>query len=188
MGRRTVNYLERGLGLIAAISLGYWGMTGFEATRYQARTERALDLAMTTPAPAAKPPEPRDWLGRLEIPRFDFSTIVLEGDDEATLKLGVGHVPGTAIPGQPGNAALAGHRDTFFRSLRGIRVGDEIRWTSPEYSGGYRVESTRIVSPSETDVLKPTDSATLTLITCYPFNFIGPAPQRFIVRARHVPN
>jgi len=113
---------------------------------------------------------------------------VLEGDDEATLKLGVGHVPGTAVPGEHGNAALAGHRDTFFRSLRGIHLGDEIRWTSPEYSARYRVESMRVVDPAARDVLNPTDDSVLTLITCYPFNFIGPAPQRFIVRARQVSN
>jgi len=184
---RLLKCLEWTLGLVGAIALAYWSFTTFESERYQTQSELALDTALTSPV-AAKPPEARDWLGRLEIPRVNLSVIVLEGDDDAILKLGVGHVPGTAVPGQAGNAALAGHRDTFFRSLRGIQKGDEIRWTSPEYSGQYRVESMRIVDPTDLGVLDPTDNSSLTLITCYPFNFIGSAPQRFIVRARLVSN
>jgi sortase A len=182
---RLLKWLEWTLGLIGAGALVYWSFTTIESTRYQIHSERALEAAMAAPV-VAQPPASRDWLGRLEIPRLNLSVIVLEGDDDAILKLGVGHVPGTVVPGQPGNAALAGHRDTFFRPLRGIQKGDEIRWTSPEYSRQYRVLSLSVVDPTDRTVLEPTDKDSLTLITCYPFNFIGPAPKRFIVRARLV--
>jgi sortase A len=95
----------------------------------------------------------------------------------------VGHIPETPLPGEPGNAGLAGHRDTFFRSLRAARPGDRIVVTTPDAVVHYAVRDTRIVEPSEVSVLAPTPEPTLTLVTCYPFNYVGAAPKRFIVRA-----
>jgi sortase A len=125
----------------------------------------------------------RSPLGRIEISTIGLSAMILEGIDERTLRRAVGHIPGTPLPGQPGNVALAGHRDTFFRALRYIREGDEI---TLETLGGlyrYRVVSTKVVDPGETRVLDNSDDAILTLVTCYPFSFVGSSPKRFVVRA-----
>ena len=122
-------------------------------------------------------------LGRIEIPRIGLSAIVREGDDNATLAVAVGHVPGPARPGERGNMALAGHRDSFFRPLRQIRVGDLIRFDAPGRRYEYRVDSTEVIGPEETRVLAPPGDAVLTLVTCYPFGYVGRAPNRFIVRA-----
>jgi sortase A len=122
-------------------------------------------------------------IGRLEIPRLGVRATAREGTDAGTLRRAVGHVPDTALPGEPGNAAFAGHRDTFFRSLRHIRVGDEILVRTLEGIHSYTVRETRVVKPRDVWVLDPTPGATLTLVTCHPFSFLGPAPNRFIVRA-----
>ena len=122
-------------------------------------------------------------LGRIEISTIGLSAMIMEGIDERTLRRAVGHIPGTPLPGQPGNVALAGHRDTFFRALRNVHNGDEI---TLETIGGlyrYRVDSIVIVDPDDTRVLDKSEEAILTLVTCYPFSFVGPAPKRFIVRA-----
>ena len=187
MIKRLFRGIEWLLGATALVSLGSWGRTEIQSYRFQAASAAALEATLHAPLKLkaeAPPPVLRNWIGRLDVPRLGMSTIVVEGDDDSVLKLGVGHVPGTALPGQTGNAALAGHRDTFFRPLRNVRVGDEILWTSPEFSGRYRVESTEVVDPELTAALKPARGATLTLITCYPFSFIGSAPQRFVVHAR----
>ena len=125
-------------------------------------------------------------VGRLEIPRLQLSAIVLEGSDSRTLSRGVGRIPETADPGQNGNVVLSGHRDTFFRPLRQIRAGDRVTLQTPIGLYRYVVEWTAVVNPSDTASLKATPDRSLTLVTCYPFRYVGPAPQRFIVRARQV--
>jgi sortase A len=150
--------------------------------------------ARPAPAPASAgstaddhvAPRSGDLVGRLDIPRLHLSAIVLEGDDDRTLKLGVGHVPGTSLPGGRGNVALAAHRDSYFRPLRGIRAADEIEMTTPERSYRYRVDSVRIVDPGAVEVLRDSSAPSLTLVTCYPFGWVGNAPKRFIVRASRV--
>src|SRR5580692_7475146 len=127
-------------------------------------------------------------VGRIEIPAVGLATRVLEGSDASTLHLAVGHIPGTALPGPSGNVGLAGHRDTYFRSLRKIKVGDEIRFTTVAGTFKYRVVSLHVVLPTAIEVLNDTQQPTLTLVTCYPFDFIGAAPQRLIVRAEMVPH
>jgi sortase A len=177
------------------LCLGYYGYVTVEARMYQAYENRELDAilhSMPAPAPAtaaaparrhARVPAPGSVIGRIEIPRLHVSTIVRAGSDARTLKLAVGHIPGTALPGEDGNVGLAGHRDTFFRRLRDIRADDEIRLVTPEGVFVYHVERTRIVNPEDVWVLDPTGHPSLTLVTCYPFTYIGSAPQRFIVRA-----
>lgn len=123
---------------------------------------------------------------RIEIPRVGVSAIVREGVDDATLALAVGHIEWTGLPGEVGNIALAGHRDTFFRGLRDIRLDDVICLDVPPNSYEYRVVSLEVVAPKETRVLEPTGGQELTLVTCHPFAFIGKAPNRFIVRATRV--
>jgi sortase A len=127
-------------------------------------------------------------IGRLDIPRVGISTVVVEGIGSKDLRHAVGHVPGTALPGQTGNVAIAGHRDTFFRGLREIRAGDTITLTTPRGTYSYGVDSAVVVDPHSVYLLKASSSPELTLITCYPFYYVGPAPDRFVVRARAIAN
>ena len=121
-------------------------------------------------------------LGRVQAKRCGLDVMVVEGDDEASLSLAAGHMPGSAAFGSVGNAVISGHRDTAFRPLSRIRVKDEIEvGGSRRYT--YRVRAIEIVDPDTIDVLAPSRTATLTLITCYPFRYIGNAPKRFIVQA-----
>lgn len=136
--------------------------------------------------PPRKPLEEGELVGRIEIPRLGISSIVLEGVDTRTLRRGVGHIPETAPPGTPGNVGLAAHRDSFFRGLKDIRKNDLIRLRTLAGSYQYRVESTEIVTPEDTQVLADTGLPELTLVTCYPFYYVGSAPKRFIVHAQRV--
>ena len=123
-------------------------------------------------------------VGRLSIPRLNLTAMVREGDSETTLSLALGHIPGTAFPGQRGNVGVAGHRDALFRGLRDIRKDDLIHFETPTGSYTYKVEETEIVKPEEVSVLKSGAQSELTLVTCYPFSYVGSAPDRFIVKAR----
>lgn len=127
-------------------------------------------------------------VGRVDIPRLHLNAMVREGVDNSTLDRAVGHMPSTALPGDPGNVAFAAHRDTLFRKLKGIRKADRITVeTTDGRSYEYEVDSLKIVDPSDVSVLEATPGEqSLTLITCYPFNYIGSAPNRFIVRAHQV--
>jgi sortase A len=162
---------------------------------YQAAENRRLEEALRSNGRRAVPvPSPREpsrrtagsLVGRLEIPRLQLSVVVLEGSDSRTLRRGVGRIPETADPGQNGNVVLSAHRDTFFRPLRQIRAGDRVTLQTPIGLYRYVVEWTAVVNPSDTASLKATPDRSLTLVTCYPFRYVGPAPQRFIVRARQV--
>jgi len=126
-------------------------------------------------------------VGRIKIGAVGVAAIILEGTDDVTLRRAVGHIPGTSLPGQKGNVAIAGHRDTFFRGLRNVHRGDAITLTTLKGSYRYLVDSTEVVDPQDAEVLYESDDATLTLITCYPFYFVGSAPRRFIVRAHKSP-
>jgi sortase A len=148
-----------------------------------------------TPEPgviASPRPAAGDLLGRLEIPRLRLAAIVREGVDDDTLRSAVGHIPSTALPGEAGNFSIAAHRDTLFRALKNIRQDDRVTFQSENHTFTYEVVSTRIVKPTDVSVLKPepdlenTPQKTLTMITCYPFYFVGSAPERFIVKARLV--
>jgi sortase A len=129
------------------------------------------------------PPTPQSVIGRLDIPRLNLAVMVREGADEGTLSRAVGHIPGTALPGGIGNVGLAGHRDTFFRKLRNIRADDTIELETTAGTYRYVVKSTSIVTPRDVSVLKASGGETLTLVTCYPFYYVGSAPKRFIVHA-----
>lgn len=129
-------------------------------------------------------PRPHEVIGRLAIPRLHVSAVVLEGDGAAALRFGAGHIPETPLPAQPGNVGIAAHRDTVFRRLRNIAVKDVIQLTTRAGAYHYRVVSTEIVQPQDTGVLARSTGEELTLVTCYPFSYIGAAPLRFIVHAR----
>lgn len=133
----------------------------------------AATRGSTAPAPLAV----------LSVPRLSLTVPVLEGVDPAVLDRGAGHIPETASPGTAGNVGIAGHRDGFFRSLKDIRTGDEVQLETPEGREIYVVEKTWIVDPEDLSVLAPTPGPAVTLVTCYPFYYVGSAPRRFIVRA-----
>ena len=187
-------WLERALLLLGALCISYYVYVQAEAYLYQQFETRELDaiLASAPPRAASTPeaprpvrpaPAPGSAIGRIEIPRLGVSAVVRAGSDAKTLRLAVGHIPGTALPGEAGNVGLAGHRDTFFRRLRDIRPDDEIRVTTADGVFSYRVEQTIVVNPKDVWVLDPTAQPALTLVTCFPFTYVGSAPQRFIVRA-----
>jgi sortase A len=122
-------------------------------------------------------------IAQIEIPSLGLKAMVDEGVSTGTLRKAVGHIPGTALPGEGGNVALAGHRDTFFRKLNGLKPNDVVVLTTISGEYRYRVHSTQVVDPSDSRVLIQSGRPSLTLVTCYPFYYIGPAPKRFIVKA-----
>ena len=123
-------------------------------------------------------------LASLEIPSIDLRVAVFDGATDEVLNIGIGRVPGTAQVGEVGNLAIAGHRDSFFRGLKDIEIGSTINVNNQTVNNSYKVSEILIVDPSDTFVLLPSPEQTLTLITCYPFYFVGSAPERFIVKAQ----
>ena len=170
---------------LLGFGLGCLGMYGYErvdAHRYQ--VEQAAAFERDAQSRAASAVRHGGLVGMLDVPRLQLSTPVIEGDDSRTLKRAVGHLPDTPMPWSPGNSAIAGHRDGLFRPLKDVKIGDEIRFRTTREEYRYRVTKTSIVEPDDLSVLAPRpDSATLTLITCYPFHYVGSAPQRFVVHA-----
>lgn len=134
----------------------------------------------------AAPPASGSVLGRLEISTLDLSVMLLKGTDDWTLNRAVGHIEGTSLPGQEGNLGIAGHRDGFFRCLKDIRKNTTITLTTLDGRYQYRVSSIDIAKPNEVRYLAPTPKPTLTLVTCYPFHYVGDAPKRYIVTAELV--
>ncbi|HLH32135.1 MAG TPA: class D sortase [Terriglobia bacterium] len=181
---RWLQYVLSGVAVIAIAV--YAGSLG-ERWVGQAYLDWQFTQSLERPALAAPPNDMvvdgAQPLGRLEIPSIDLSALFIEGVDGRTLRRAVGHIPGTALPGMPGNVALSAHRDTFFRRLRELDHGDVI-WITTLY-GRYKyvVESSQIVPPEANGVLRNLDRPTLTLVTCYPFYYVGPAPKRFVVHA-----
>ena len=206
--RTTWLWTERAAWAIAAIALSVWGIAALagaigarrEMARFAGLQSAVAEAGFTEGAIAA--PDLRPWsevrvrawkatydkpgpppLAVLRVPRLGIEVAVLEGTSDWVLNRGVGHIEGSAAVGSDGNAGIAGHRDGFFRGLKDIGPGDRIEIATPGAVQDYRVERTWIVKPEDVWVLDPTDSAAITLVTCYPFYFIGSAPQRFIVRA-----
>lgn len=152
----------------------------------------ARQALVSTPAAAAAAiypvalPAAGAPLADLTIPRLQLSVMVLQGSDDETLRHGLGHIEHTALPGERGNVAIAGHRDTFFRPLRDVRLGDDVFLQTAQERFHYQVSSLDVVKPTDVSVLDATGAPTLTLITCYPFWVLGRAPDRFVVRATRV--
>lgn len=176
--------MQRGLFAFAAALLGFCAFSLWDAWRFQKTESRLLDrlAAEGQTAPASKP-EAGALIGRISISRLGLSVLMIEGVDKDILRRAAGHIPGTAMPGQPRNAAVSAHRDTFFRPLRNVRLADVVTITTPAGEFRYRVVSTKIVVPTDVSVLAAGKGEVLTLATCYPFYYVGPAPKRYIVRA-----
>jgi sortase A len=182
---------------IGVLTLGYNGFVVLDTKLYQvvqaSHFEQQLESAKPPVASAERvrdvpvPPTRGGVLGRIEITRIGLAAMISEGTDGRTLRRAVGHIPGTPLPGQQGNVVIAGHRDTFFRALGNIHNDDEITLTTLGGAYRYVVDSIQVVAPEDTQVLDDSDDPILTLVTCYPFYFVGPAPKRFIVRAHKIP-
>ena len=212
--KRTRLFLRWGghfFTVIGILALSYVGFVLAYTKLYQAYLTRRFEQALKVARPPAGsgeelpssplPPAPSEAdrakaesaapdgspLGRIEIGTIGLSAMILEGTDGKTLRRAVGHIPGTALPGQQGNVAIAGHRDTFFGGLRNIQKDAEITLTTLDGSHRYHVDFTKVVEPEDIWVLDHSGESILTLVTCYPFFFVGPAPQRFIVRAHRSP-
>lgn len=200
---RWARWLLLALGVVL---LGYVGYTFLDAELFQAyenwrlnqaveKSSRSSAVAQPQALPASSSPSdeahrtpvvPGSVLGRIEISRIGISVIIVEGIGRRSLQRAVGHIPGTALPGEQGNVAISAHRDTFFRPLKDIRQDDEVTLTTPNGSYRYRVDSTKVVATEDTEVLNDSGESVLTLVTCYPFYYVGPAPKRFVVRAHRI--
>ena len=183
-GAIALRTLEVVLFVVGLAATGWYTTARIAATREQESLSRELTrLADARGSSPIDTPAAQSRLWRIEVPRIKLSALAREGVDTRTLRGAVGHIPGTALPGERGNAGFAAHRDTFFRPLRGVRKGDEVIVTTSRGVYRYSVTGTRIVEPDDVTVLDPTKDTALTLVTCYPFDYVGSAPQRFIVRA-----
>jgi sortase A len=188
--RRSLGSLSIGAGLLliaiylvptvygtamAHLALAQFRASGHANRLWDSARIRAYQrsLAVSFPTPEAI----------LRVPKASIEVPILEGTDDLTLNRGVGHIAGTSLPGHPGNIAITGHRDGFFRGLKDITAGDTIEVVRHNQTDRYMVRNIKIVLPSDTSVLKQTDDSTLTLITCYPFYYVGSAPQRYIIQA-----
>jgi sortase A len=195
---RVRTWTSRALCAVGIGLLAYWVAVMIDAHAFQ----RSLALRLERTRPTGSDPTQVDGtgsdatrreasssglVGRLEIPRLGVSAMVTEGVTEQALGRGIGHVPHTAFPGERGNVGLAAHRDTYFRGLKDVTTGDRVQLLTPDGVFSYEVQWARIVDPDRIDLLDDTEDPALTLVTCYPFNWIGSAPQRFVVRCRAAP-
>ena len=187
--QRFIRWTRRILLISGFLALTYVAITLIGASIYQKNAELILEKQNHVEEqheaghPATLTINDGDVLGHIEIPRIGVSVAVLQGTTSRTLRLGVGHIKGTAFPGEPGNIVIAGHRDTFFRALKDIRRDDEIQLETATGIAKYEVDWIQITSPNDVGILSPTAESSLTLVTCYPFYYVGAAPQRFIVHA-----
>jgi sortase A len=188
-GRRFLCWTHRFLFIVGALAVCYVALTLIHARSYQQAANNTLEQQIHAEehhkvSLSGAVAKEGDMLGRLEIPRLGLSVAVLQGTAPRTLLLGVGHIEGTALPGEPGNIGIAGHRDTYFRELKNIRARDEIQIQTAAGLSHYKVDWIQIVDPGDTEVLAHSTGSAITLVTCYPFHYIGAAPERFVVHAR----
>jgi sortase A len=178
--RETLIWLER-LLLAAGLAIGACSAT----VVYRSEMVQRMPIPDASARSSDEPQRPRRgaWVARITAPSVRLTATVLEGSDDATLARAAGHIETTALPGEPGNVGIAGHRDTTFMPVQRLRVGDAIDLTTSDRVYRYRVTRILIVDPEDVYVLDATEHATLTLVTCYPFTFFGHAPQRYVIQA-----
>ena len=199
--RRTLKWAQRAFFAGGVLLLGYCGYALADTWVFQRRESAELDRQLReqrvgseaapqpqlSASPRRAPAAAVDGLiGRIEIPRLLLSAVVVEGIGRTALRRAVGHLPGTALPGNTGNVVVAGHRDTFFRGLKDLKTKDEIQFSTLHGDFTYVVESLTVVEPDNVGSLAQSEDNVLTMVTCYPFFYIGAAPKRFVVRARQV--
>ncbi|MGA2890046.1 MAG: class D sortase [Terracidiphilus sp.] len=187
-GQRFIRWTQRIFMITGILALSYVGLTLFSARLFQAGAELTLEKQIHAEeqhktAFSHLLIKEGDVLGRIEIPRIGVSVVVLQGTTSQTLRLGVGHIEGTALPGEDGNIGIAGHRDTYFRGLKDIRKDDEILLQTAAGVTKYDVDWIQITAPADGGIVSLTTKSALTLVTCYPFHYIGAAPERFVVYA-----
>ena len=201
-GGRVAAAFEACLWLTALALLGTALWMKGDALVYQFRADRELDTAIRSLQAGSSAPETAPAatkaksvraklaagtpLARLSVPRLAVEVVVAEGTDERVLQRALGHLPASARPGEAGNIALAGHRDTFFRFLEQLRVGDEVVLESPAGRDTYRVEWAVVVEPEQVSLVQDSGYAAMTLVTCYPFRYVGNAPYRYVIRAKRL--
>jgi sortase A len=183
-----LRWSQRLLFIAGIIALGYVGFALLDARLYQASAKQSLESQIQVEKERkVTQPEPTlnkgDVLARMDIPRLGMSIAILQGTNSRILRRGAGHIEGTPLPGGAGNSGIAGHRDTFFRGLKDVRTNDEIQLQTATELFRYQVDWTKVVASDDISVLAPSTESTLTLVTCYPFYFLGSAPKRFVVRA-----
>jgi sortase A len=187
-GSQFLRWTRRVFLITGILALSYVGLTLLNARFYQKAAGHALDQRIDaqeqhTVSPSASAVKEGDALGRIKIPRLGLSVVVLQGTTSKTLLLGVGHIEGTALPGEAGNIGIAGHRDTYFRGLKDIRRDDEILLQTATGVVRYDVDWIQITAPGDGGIVLPSTESALTLVTCYPFHYIGAAPERYVVHA-----
>jgi sortase A len=166
------------------LALGYAGYVIADTHAYQAVQQSKFEGF--SPSEGHHPVTEGSAIGEVKVPRLALDAIFVQGDSPRILRHAVGHISNTALPGEQGNVVLTAHRDSFFRPLRNIRQGDAITIETQVGEYEYQVDWTEVVSPSDVQVLEPSGENTLTLVTCFPFYYVGPAPKRFIVRAHQI--
>jgi sortase A len=186
--RGFLRWTQRVLFITGTLALAYVGFTLVDASLYQVSAKRSLENQILTEkasgdVPDQLPVKRGDVLGRLDIARLGMSVVVLQGTGLRTLRLGSGHIESTPLPGEAGNIGIAGHRDTFFRGLKDVRPKDKIQFQTATGLFRYEVDWVKVVAPDDVSVLAPSAESAITLVTCYPFYLVGPAPKRFVVRA-----
>lgn len=198
MTLRSLSYGTSNVLFVAGmVALAYVAYVAVDTSAYQADQRMVFaDARRAAPEPGVASSEPDRvrasppdgaWLGEIEIPRLGIDVGIVQGESSQLLERAAGHVTDTPLPGEMGNVVLAAHRDSFFRPLEHVRAGDEITVKTLDGDFHYIVESTIVVGPGDLWVLAPIGGRTLTLITCFPFRYVGAAPDRFIVRAREAP-
>ena len=167
------------LAIVSVVLISWWSAT------FQAKAAKRLETLEQLPV-QRRMFQPGDPFGKISIPRIGVSAIVAEGIDETTLRHAVGHFPESSTPETAGTVALAGHRDTFFRGLANVRLNDLVTLETPNGKYQYAVVRTAVVGPQHVELVRPSSKSDLVLVTCFPFHYVGPAPQRFVVQAMRI--
>jgi len=178
--------LEYCCWFVGGLALVWFALASWDSFKFQATLAKRLENLQKNSVKAT-PPKTGELFGRISIPRIGISAMIAEGVDESTLRHAVGHFPRTPTPEATGTVVLAAHRDTFFRGLARVHANDVIVLETAHGEYQYKVKHTAIVDPRHVEVLKSSPESDLTLVTCFPFHYTGPAPKRFIVQALRLP-
>jgi sortase A len=184
---RVPRYIEYVCWSAGILAIAWFGLVSWSSAAFQTQQSRRLEILRQTAA-EKRLARPGDPFGEISIPRLRLSAMIAEGVDESTLRYAVGHFPGSSTPEERGTVALAGHRDTFFHPLAKVRLHDLVILKTSNGKYQYEVVRTAVVGPQRIELVQSSPESDLTLVTCFPFRYIGGAPQRFIVQAVRIPS